>query len=472
MPTDPIPRRTREPGGPARPHSPAGQQVGGGGWEDGPPDDLMSQFEAIGRMLEARREAQRSLDAETEAEVGAAAEVEAEGEIDAGAETARVESLGGPREASVSVPGGRASVSEPSAPVVSGDSTVGSAVAVQGVGELDLAAGSGVPAAAAGGAAAGPGAGAGAGVGSEGVRRSGASRRVRRNLIIVCAVIVALLAVGGGAVALVSGRHVASTGIAVAVHAGVSTPPAAPAATPDEIQAAQWVVDEVGPTHVVACDVSVCALLRAAGMPSASVVTVGSDISDVERADVLVSTGVVRRMFGQSLAAITSAQPLAVFGSGSDQVEVTAVALAGSGDYAQRLAVDRAARRQIGATLAHNARITLASPAAGTALSTGLVDSRLCSLLALLGATHKITVASFAGPGPGVGVDLPDPAMVLSTVDGQPAAGTSAPAQALLALLKAQDPPYRPMSVTAGVNGLTIAFAQPEPLGLISSAGP
>jgi hypothetical protein len=394
---DPIPRRTRDPdaAGLARP---SGRGFADAQNDPGLSDDLMSQFEAIGRMLEARRQAQEHPDTEPAQP----------GDVHEPHHTPTV-------TGSTADPG----------PTPTRITTATTPATVHG--EADSA-----------------------------------SPRARRNLIIICIAIAALLAVGGGAAALVSSHHPA----AAAVHATASTPPP----TPDEIQAAEWVAAEVGPTHVAACDVNVCALLRSAGMPSASVVTVGSDVSDVERADVLVSTAVSRRMFGAALTAITSAEPLAVFGSGADRVEVTAVALAGAGDYAHRLSLDREARQRTGAVLARNPRIKLADHRDSAALTDGRVDSRLCSLLALIGASHTITIASFTASGPGAGADIPESGMVISTVDGRSAAGTSAPARTLSALVAAQNPPYQPMPITTGAEDLSIAFPQPEPLGLISAS--
>jgi len=350
----------------------------------------MSQFEAIGRMLEARREAER-LEAAEEAEPARAAKV---AEVAEAAEAAQVH--GAPEEPTPERP----------------------------------------------------------------------PNRSHRTAIIVGTAVAVLLVAGGGAVALTTHHPAAAGNVHTSASAASSTP------TPGQVAAAQWVLDSVGPTHVVACDVNVCALLVRGGLPTASVVTVGSAITDVERADVVVTTAVIRQTFGTALTAVTSAEPLARFGSGSDLVEVTPVALTGTEDYARQLVLDRAARSRVGAILAGSKRITLANQADKLLLADGSLDSRVCSLLALISASHKITVAAFGPAGPGAGADVGDTTVVISGIDGQPATGGSVPAKALLTLVNAQRPPYQPMTVTSTARGLKIVFPVPEPLGLIADSTP
>lgn len=248
-------------------------------------------------------------------------------------------------------------------------------------------------------------------------------------------------------------------------------PSSSPTPTPDEISSAQWVASNVGADKMIACDVNLCALLRQAGTPASSLVAIGSDITQIERADVLISTPIVRRVFGASLATISSPEPLATFGGGTDSIDVTAVALAGPDDYSHRLTADRAARRTVGAATAHAKHLTL-TPAADADLLGGLVDGRLCSLLTLLSSTHTLAVASFSGAGPGAGADIPNTNALITTVDGQSATGAWPQVIALLTLINAQQPPYRPMNVIHATDGIELTFSQPGPLGLIPGSAP
>lgn len=384
-------------------------------------DDLMGKFEAIERMLTARREALRLQD-----------------------EPEQQSSEAGP-SASVA-----ASAVGTARPVESARSTITDAT-------LDEAAATRRP---------------------RGTRRLQRPRQLlqtQRRRVIVSVLILILMAAGGGAAAMALTRHDTATRHDAAQGNAAGSPSATAtrlAPIQAETEATAWVMANIGPTHVVACDVSVCALLSRAGLPRTSMVTAGSDIGDIEGADVAVTTAVSRNLLGAALTGITSPEPLAAFGTGDDRVEVTAVALTGTADYARQLAQDRGDRKQVGATLAGNARIVLADPADSAPLADGLVDSRLCSLLALISGSHTITVASFGAPGPGAGPDIPAATTVISAVDGRPATGNSPQARALLALLAAQRAPYHPTAAVAESTGLHISFAQPEPLGLITGAQP
>lgn len=296
-------------------------------------------------------------------------------------------------------------------------------------------------------------------------------RWTRRRVIVSALIAVALAA--SGAAALVETRHDAADPAADAPRSpSAASSSAVPGASAAEVQAAQWILADIGPTHVVACDRTMCDLLSRDGVRSVVLLADATDIGGAEAAGVVVTTAASRRTLGAALAPITSPEPLAAFGSGNGEVEVTAVAMAGSDDYARRLLQDHGDRERVGSSLARNPRITLIDPGDADALANGMVDSRLCSLLALLSASHKITVASFEAPAPGAGSDVPTATMVISTIDGVSATGDSAQARALLTLLASQQAPYRPAAAVAETSGLRIAFAQPEPLGLITGAKP
>ncbi len=295
--------------------------------------------------------------------------------------------------------------------------------------------------------------------------------RPRREQVIISALSVVALAAGGVGVALASTHRGGANGAAQPSSSPSSSMTGATLTTA-ELEAAKWVSIAVGTTHKVACDADLCALLKQDGVSATSTIASESDVSAIASADVVVATAASRAALGTALASITSAQPLASFGSGADLVEVRAVTPHGTADYTQRLTQDRAARKRVGADLIHNPRIAVSNPNQSIALADGMVDSRLCSLLALLGASHTVALASFGAPGPGSGPDIPTATMVLFSIDGRSATGTSPQARSLLALLAAQKPPYRPAAAVAEPNGLRITFTQPEPLGLLAAASP
>ena len=288
-----------------------------------------------------------------------------------------------------------------------------------------------------------------------------------KRLGLVAAVAALSVFVGGAGAATLyyAGDHGAkSKTTATAADVAASAAP-----TPQTLAVVSWVLSSVGPSQVVACDVSVCSLLRAHGFPASSLVTVQA-VADVEQADVVIVTPVLRRQFGSALDAVVSAEPLAVYGSAGTRVEADAVALTGPSGYATELAADRTDRRTVGAALLHNGQLTFAQQS-GAQLSEGLVDTRVCALLATLASSHALVVAGFTPRGTGAGPDVPSPGLLISSVDGTPVSATSAAAKAVLAAVNSQQSPYLALTATVttydGAPALQIVFSQPGPLGLL-----
>jgi hypothetical protein len=298
-----------------------------------------------------------------------------------------------------------------------------------------------------------------------------------RRLGLVAAVAALSVFVGGAGAATLyyAGDHgtkskTASTAADVAASA---------APTPQTLAVVSWVLSSVGSSQVVACDVSVCSLLRAHGFPASSLVTVQS-VADVEQADVVIVTPVLRRQFGSALDAVVSVEPLAVYGSASTRVEADAVALTGPSGYAAELAADRADRRTVGSALLHNGQLTFAQQGgtqSAALLSEGLVDTRVCALLATLASAHTLVIAGFTPRGAGAGPDVPSPGVLISSIDGTPVSAVSpaslaSPAvKAVLTTVNSQQSPYLALTATVttydGAPAFQIVFSQPGPLGLL-----
>jgi hypothetical protein len=149
---------------------------------------------------------------------------------------------------------------------------------------------------------------------------------------------------------------------------------------------------------------------------------------------------------------------IASFGSGANQVEVRAVEPGGASAYRAALQADLAARRAAGAQLLRNPHIQFTGPGA-VQLRAGEVDSRLLATLAALAAQYSFRVTGFGDAAPGA------PALVREVS----VTGIGAGQAAALAMIRAQDPPYLPAHAAAvGQDGLSIEFAAPSPLGLLS----
>jgi len=294
-----------------------------------------------------------------------------------------------------------------------------------------------------------------------------------KRLGLVAAVAALSVFVGGAGAATLyyAGDHGTKSGTAASASNTAATASAVP--TPQTLALVSWVLSSVGSSQVVACDVTVCSLLRAHGFPASSLVTVQS-ISDVEQANVVIVTPVLRRQFGPAISAVVSAEPLAVYGSASTRVEADAVALTGPSGYAAELAADRADRRTVGAALLGNGQVTFAQQGAAQArqqLSEGLVDTRVCTLLATLASAHSLVIAGFTPPAAGAGPDVPSPGVLISSIDGTPASAASPSVKAVLAVVNAQQSPYLALAATVtnhdGSPALRIVFSQPGPLGLL-----
>ncbi|MEU3464234.1 hypothetical protein ABZ721_30295 [Streptomyces sp. NPDC006733] len=229
---------------------------------------------------------------------------------------------------------------------------------------------------------------------------------------------------------------------------------------------ARWIISNVGPGHVVACDAAMCGSLAALGFPASSTVWVKDSALELQSADVAVLTSTLRARMGSALTAVTAAQPLATFGTGSRAVTIQAVAHAGRASYERASAADLADRRLAGAALAANSRLTFTG-AARAPLERGLVDMRICALLATLSSGHTLTVVSFAPAAPGAGAGVPRNGVEISVIDTVSAAGPAQPAVALRTLIAAQQAPYRPLrtETRAGPAAvLSLLYSQPAPV--------
>ena len=149
---------------------------------------------------------------------------------------------------------------------------------------------------------------------------------------------------------------------------------------------------------------------------------------------------------------------IASFGSGGNRVEVRAVEPGGISAYRAALRADLAARGAAGFQLLRNPRIRFTGPGAAQ-LRASEVDTRLLATLAALASQYAFRVTAFGDAAPGAPVLF---RAVTITGIGR---GLSA----ALAMVRAQNPPYLPAhSAVTGQTGLSIEFAAPSPLGLLS----
>ena len=277
------------------------------------------------------------------------------------------------------------------------------------------------------------------------------------------------LASAAGAAAVVLAVE-AADGLSGSHLAFVSRPdhPAAPApltqAGAVRDQAAAWVASQVSTGAIVSCDPVMCSALVRHDFPAANLLVLGPGAGDPLGSGVVLATGAVRAMFGGRLDTVYAPQTLASFGTGQARIEVRAVAPDGAAAYRTALAADLDARRAAGLQLLADQRVT--GPSAVRAdLAAGRVDARLLITLAAMAANEPLRLLAFGGVGPGASSGTP-----LRTAE---LAAPAATAQAMLAFVRAQRPPY--LAARSGLSGgsggqvLSIEFAAPSPLGLLQT---
>ncbi len=233
--------------------------------------------------------------------------------------------------------------------------------------------------------------------------------------------------------------------------AGTGPPSRAAAA---QAQAAAWIASQVSGSAVVACYPGMCAALQERAVAAGQLMPLRPAAASPPGAGVLVTFPSIN---GQ-LAARYAPALIASFGSGGHRVEVRAVEPGGASAYRAALRADLAVRRAAGPQLLGNSHIRFTGPGAAQ-LRAGEVDTRLLATLAALASQFSFQVTAFGDAAPGAPVLFRE-VDITGIARGMPAA---------LAMVRAQNPPYLPAhAAVVGQAGLSIEFAAPSPLGLLS----
>jgi hypothetical protein len=277
-------------------------------------------------------------------------------------------------------------------------------------------------------------------------RRASGSRRWR-----VAALVLVLAGAAVSAVWLAGGIISTPSRAARVPAAGAGAPWVAAGV---QARAAAWVASQVSGDAIVACDPDMCAALQEQGIAAGRLMPLRSGGVSPRGAGVLVTSP----PDGGQLASRQAPALIASFGSGGNQVEVRAVEPGGAPAYRAALRADLAARRAAGSELLRNSHIRFTGPGAAQ-LRAGEVDSRLLATLAVLTSQYSFRVTAFGDAAPGAPVLFRQVAI----------AGLGRGLPAALAMVRAQNPPYLPAhAAIAGQAGLSIEFAAPSPLGLLS----
>jgi hypothetical protein len=221
-----------------------------------------------------------------------------------------------------------------------------------------------------------------------------------------------------------------------------------------QAQAAAWIAGQVSGNAIVACYPGMCAALQEYGIAAGRLMPLRSAAASPRSASVLVTSPSAD---GQ-LAVRYAPALIASFGSGGSRVEVRVVEPGGAPAYRAALRADLAARRAAGSELLRNSHIRFTGSGAAQ-LQAGEVDARLLATLAALASQYSFRVTAFGDAAPGAPVLFRRAAIT----------GIGRGLAAALAMVHAQNPPYLPAhAAVVGQTGLSIEFAAPSPLGLLS----
>jgi hypothetical protein len=235
---------------------------------------------------------------------------------------------------------------------------------------------------------------------------------------------------------------------------GAGTAPAAAQA-----RAAAWVTGQVSGSAIIACHPVMCTALQDHGVAAGRLMPLRSAAASPLGASVLVTTASA----GGQQADRYAPALIASFGWGDAQVEVRVIEPGGAAAYRAALRADLATRAAAGAQLLQNPRVRFTGPDA-VYLRAGQVDARLLATVAALASQYAFRVTAFGDAAPGAPVLF---RAVSITGIGRGLA-------AALAMVRAQASPYLPAHATvtggadAGRATLSIEFAAPSPLGLLS----
>jgi hypothetical protein len=226
--------------------------------------------------------------------------------------------------------------------------------------------------------------------------------------------------------------------------------PAIAQASAVQAAAAAWIAGQLGSNAIIGCDPAMCTALQARGVTAARLIPVQPGAPGPHGATVVVTSDPAAAQYAPAV--------IASFGSGATQLSVRATEPGGAAAYAAAQRADQTARMSAGSQLLRNNRIHFTAADAAQ-LRAGQVDARLLATLAALSSQHAFSVTAFGDASPGVA----------ALYRGATIAAAGPDLAAALALLKAQVPPFLPAQAGIVNAALSIQYAAPSPLGLLTA---
>ncbi len=255
-----------------------------------------------------------------------------------------------------------------------------------------------------------------------------------------------------------------SLAIVAASHGAKPTTSRHPSAATARALATAWVARQVSPTATVSCDPAMCRALRARGVDK--VLPLGPATPDPLHSQVIVATAAVRQELGARLNSVYAPAVIASFGSGSARIDIRMIAPDGPGAFRSALNTDLQSRRQAGALLLTNSRVT-ASATARRQMLAGQVSGQLLILITNMAAAHPVDILAFGGSAPGASPGIPLRSVMVAET------GT-ADVRSMFSVFDVQVGAFRPAHVVTtrqdGHPALLIEYLAPSPLGLVASS--
>jgi hypothetical protein len=288
-------------------------------------------------------------------------------------------------------------------------------------------------------------------------------RRAGRRCLMILISALAAMAVGAGVTLAFTQPDRGTTTVQVSTTSSTAALQLAAAARQ---RASAWIDREVASNIVVGCDLEMCTELQRSGFPAARLLPLQPSAPDPLGAQLVVATPVIRNQFGTRLASVYAPLVMASFGTGTERVDVRAVAPDGSAAFESTLVSARNARMSAGRQLLGNKHVS-ASAAARAALLAGQVDPRLLVTLSALAAQLPLRLVIFDDPSPGASPDVPLRGAEIGTA-------ASAGLTAMLTFLTAQRPPYQPAvaRIAKSAGGQSVVTVRFDALGLMGLPGP
>lgn len=220
--------------------------------------------------------------------------------------------------------------------------------------------------------------------------------------------------------------------------------------SPVQAAAATWIASQLSSDAIISCDPAMCTALQGQGVTAARLMPLKPGAPDPHGATVVVTSDPAASQYAPAV--------IASFGSGATRISVRATEPGGAAAYETALRADQTARTSAGSQLLRNKRIHFTAADAAQ-LRAGRVDARLLATLAALSSQYPFSVTAFGDASPGVA----------ALYRGATITAASKDLTAALALLQAQVPPFLPAQAGIVNAALSIGYAAPSPLGLLTA---